>query len=296
MGKRRVNQASSGTGIPYRFLAALTVTTLAAVALVSPNILARHSVRSTPQPAWDRITPPAPTVAFTPLQVLPPELEGTRRPVYPYSIVPGGIENSGELKTAIQGDPVVAAHYSDFEISRARTMRLDQARPVYVSYRLGDKVFWTTKKLILASGETLITDGTHQARTRCGNRVSETPQLPVSKEQPSLKALEIPLDPALVSELESPPILPMAPPPTTSIAFPEGAGGPPGGGWFFLPVVPIFPGGGGSSASTPPVVPVVVPPIPPPTATPEPGTLLLVVSGVAGGWAARKKFLENSRL
>jgi PEP-CTERM motif len=295
MGKSRVKQASSGTGIPYRFLTALTVTTLVAVALVSPNILARHSIRSTPQPAWDRITPPAPTVAFTPLQVLPPQLEETRRPVYPYSIVPGGIENSGELQTAIQGDPVVAAHYSDFEISRARTMRLDQARPVYVSYRLGDKVFWSTKKLILASGETLITDGTHQARTRCGNRVSETPQLPVSKEQPSLKALEIPLDPALLSELESPPILPMAPP-TTSIAFPEGAGGPPGGGWFFLPVVPIFPGGGGSSATTPPVVPAVVPPIPPPTATPEPGTLLLVVSGVAGGWAARKKFLENSRL
>jgi hypothetical protein len=177
-------------------------------------------------------------------------------------------------------------------------MRLDQPRPVYVSYRLGDKVFWTANKLILASGETLITDGTHLARTRCGNRVSETPQIPVSKEQPTLKALETPLDPALVSELESLPILPVAPPPTTSIAFPEGAGGPPGGGWFFLPVVPIFPGGGGSSSSSgpPPGVPPIIPPVPPPTATPEPGTLLLVVSGVAGAWASRKKFLENSRL
>ena len=70
-------------------------------------------------------------------------------------------------------DPVVAAHYVGFDLAKARFFRVQQARAVYVSYRRGDDVFWTSKKLCLAVGETLITDGHHISRTRCGNEISD---------------------------------------------------------------------------------------------------------------------------
>jgi hypothetical protein len=98
-----------------------------------------------------------------------------QRPVYPYSVIPGGVVNARELASAVHRDPVVAAHYSDFHAASARLMRLPSGRQVYVSYRLGDHVYWTSKKVTLWAGETVLTDGIHLARTRCGNRISEVP-------------------------------------------------------------------------------------------------------------------------
>ncbi len=285
MEKRRVRGSGSRSGAPSRFLAALAVSALIALAVIAPSVFPRNSDPATRPENWDGVAPSVPAMASTPLHVLPPDLEAARHRVYPYSIIPGGIESGSELTTAFQHDPVVAAHYSDFDIAHARTMRLEQQLPVYVSYRLGEKVFWTKRKLILAKGETLITDGTHLARTRCGNRVSETPQVPVAKAEPPLKALETPIDPGLPSELETPTF-------ATASATPVVLPSNPGGAWFFLPVVPFFPGGGGggsSSSGTPPPIGPIPPPIPPTAPTPEPATLLLVSMGVAGAWAVRNK-------
>ncbi len=49
---------------------------------------------------------------------------------------------------------------------------------VYVSYRIGNKVFWTKHKLALRKGEAMLSDGTNMARTRCGNRISVLPVRP----------------------------------------------------------------------------------------------------------------------
>jgi hypothetical protein len=93
--------------------------------------------------------------------------------LYPYSVIPGGAEDVAELRSAVARDPVVAEHYAGFDLGHARLVRLDDDRQAYVSYRLGDHVFWTSRKLTLHKGETVFTDGNHTARTRCGNLVAE---------------------------------------------------------------------------------------------------------------------------
>ncbi|WP_449405647.1 hypothetical protein [Massilia phosphatilytica] len=96
-------------------------------------------------PAADTATP-APVVLRTAAQA---ETKKTRR-VYPYSIVPGGVIDRRELAHAVVADKVVAAHYAAFETARATVETVTKPRAVYVSYRKGDKVFWTSKKLQLA--------------------------------------------------------------------------------------------------------------------------------------------------
>ena len=46
------------------------------------------------------------------------------RPVYPYSIVPGGVHDPKELERVFEHDPVVASHYRDFDFRRARVLQL----------------------------------------------------------------------------------------------------------------------------------------------------------------------------
>jgi hypothetical protein len=207
------------------------------------------------------------------------------RTLLPYSVIPGGAADAAELRNAIVRDPVVAMHYAVFAVSKTHVVRLDSNRALYVSYRLGDRVFWTKKKLILFRGETVLTDGQHLARTRCGNRLSETAEAPTSPKEPERASLEMPEAPELtgittpVPELPFTPISPLVPPPT-------------GGGGSSPPLVPIF-WGVGPPPGTPgqPVVPPIVPP--PITGIPEPGTALLVSAGFLSLWTLRRKVLRR---
>jgi len=202
-----------------------------------------------------------------------------QRKVYPYSVIPGGVESAADLRNSILHDPVVARHYEDFAVERTRVIRLNQSRSLYVSYRLGNRVFWSRKPMMLPKGETVITDGEHVARTRCGNRLSEVPAGPILAAGPELEsAPEVAeLFPGSTGAV-SPPELPGLPvltstPPTTSVT-PPGSPLPPGGGIIVPPIIPV-PGGG----TTPPPVP-----------TPEPQTLLMLSAGLTGLWLARKKY------
>lgn len=98
------------------------------------------------------------------------------RTVYPYSVVPGGVEDAKELKWVAEHDPIVGAHYAGFDYAHARVVRLTLARTAYLSYRIGNHIYWTRRRINLHKGEALITDGRMTARTRCANRVEETPQ------------------------------------------------------------------------------------------------------------------------
>lgn len=109
---------------------------------------------------------------------------GPRR-VYPYSIVAGGVAGRAELAHIIQTDKVVAAHYASFEVAKAHSITVAKPRAVHVSYRKGDQVYWTAKKVMLAEGETLLSDGKSEIRGRCGNRISEVAMLPVEAAAPS---------------------------------------------------------------------------------------------------------------
>jgi uncharacterized membrane protein YgcG len=121
------------------------------------------------------------------------------RPVYPYSIIGGGATSAEELERAIAGDPVVAAHYAGFDLAKTKVIRLDQPKLAHVSYRIGHTVYWTRKPVVIPAGETVLSDGTHMARTRCANQLEEADMEgaeapgPVSPREPAAAVMDTPL-------------------------------------------------------------------------------------------------------
>jgi len=216
-------------------------------------------------------------------RLLKKENDGEVSPrVYPYSVVRGGIHGVQELRSAIGRDPVVAKHYSNFKLDRARLIEAKADRDFHVSYRIGDEIFWTKKRLKVAKGERLITDGTNFTRTRCANLLSEVPRGKTSPDEPTPEVLDTPT----------------LPPSDPAPFMPPGviAGGPPGGN---SPVANIDPdpvsspllGPGPFLGPSPLLDPGPVPdPGPAPAPVPEPTTVLLLGSGLLGFWGLRKKF------
>jgi hypothetical protein len=234
------------------------------------------------------------------------------RPVYPYSVVPGGVRDAKELKWVAEHDPVVAAHYAGFDYERAQVVRVTLARTVYVSYRIGNHIYWTRRRLTLHKGEKLITDGRMTARTRCANRVEETPQQAAAPEEPPANKFDEPVRPGDGTAQQTPPV----PFESALLNRPPGPGFGPagplslynpfvGGVWIPLSPPPLptglcgptktkgngnsevaFTSGNGSKGKTNPCgggttgAGVV----------PEPGTWLLFASGLAAiFWHARRK-------
>ena len=122
-----------------------------------------------------------------------PTRGGVRR-IYPYSVIPGGVSGATELARAVRTDSVVAEHYATFDVARAHPVTVERPRAVHVSYRKGGKVYWTARKVMLAPGETLLTDGRHEMRARCANRISDVPQYPVEAHQPAMDELDNPVE------------------------------------------------------------------------------------------------------
>jgi hypothetical protein len=256
--------------------------------------------------AWQPLASAEPAVA--PLWPLSPLLvpAGHSRPVFSYSVIAGGAESPQELRGAVAADPVVAQHYADFDIAKARRVTLDAPKLMYVSYRIGNKVFWTKHKLALRKGEAMLSDGRSMARTRCGNRVSVLPVRPNAPAEPTSSELDGPEFPAIAS---SPYLAAYSAPVPALYSGPiQSPGGP---GASFVPVAPFFPlpGGGGivgnkSSSTPPPGGGGGTPPPgggggtpppgggtpPPPVGVPEPGTAILVLIGLgAGAMRTRRK-------
>jgi hypothetical protein len=167
------------------------------------------------------------------------------RKVYPYSVVPGGVRDARELKWAAEHDPVVAEHYAGFDYDHARVVRLVLARTAYVSYRIGKKIYWTRRRITLKKGETVITDGKMTARTRCANRVEELPQQATSMSEPPALKFEEPMLPLPGTAMSTPPVpfesALLNPPGTPGVgpAPPLGLYNPLGGGGY--PWVPLSP-------------------------------------------------------
>jgi hypothetical protein len=117
------------------------------------------------------------------------------RKIYPYSVIPGGVLNAEELRAKLRADGVAARHYAGFDVDSAGLMRVHQERKVYVSYRIGDRIYWTRNRIRLPPGEYLLTDGKSLVRARCGNRISEQPHIAVSEAEPSEEAMDWTPDP-----------------------------------------------------------------------------------------------------
>lgn len=222
--------------------------------------------------------PPAPRTRAVDAVVSPGRqpaaaLKLPQRRIYPYSVIPGGVQSPQELRNAAAHDPQVAQLYANFDLSDARIERLTRDREVYVAYRYDNRIYWTKKRLLLHAGETVITDGKEMGRTRCGNRVSETPMQPVRQDEPPNAAANAPV-PEIVANSSTLPVLPMKSPyvdPRVNglgllpQAFASPSLNPP---LFFPPI-------GGGASSFPNVTP------PPPVPTPEPGALPLIALGLA---------------
>lgn len=209
--------------------------------------------------------------------------------VYHNSVIPGGVRHSSELASALARDHVARIHYANFDATKAHIVHLKAPQLVHVSYRMGNKIYWTKKKVRLATGEALLTDGKSFVRARCGNRIAEVPQSIVSDREPAPEVLDTVIPPArgavnstANSTYDTPP--PAAPystsfnsPPTGAAQWPQffSTGTPP-------PVALVPPPGGGAPAPTPvggidnvgAPVPGTVPPIGlPPEGLPTPVTV-----------------------
>lgn len=239
----------------------------------------RNPLARTPLLSQSQIAPAARNASLSVSQV-------AERPLFPYSVIPGGVESAQELKNAINRDPIVASHYADFDLSKARVVRLDRDRIEYVSYRLGNRIYWTNRQLKLHKGESVITDGTHEARTRCGNRLSQTEQAPESPKQPRIESMDATQnDGGPAVELPDAPlfaeVLPNTDEKTPGPGTPRTPGPTPPGGYVPLMFFPPVGGGGGTpgSPSGPPSPPLTPPG--PPLSIPEPDTVELLVAGLS---------------
>ena len=59
-----------------------------------------------------------------------------------------------ELLAALRRDPVVARHYSEVDLDSLREVHLDRDAFAYVSFRMDEKIYWTSRKVKLQAGET----------------------------------------------------------------------------------------------------------------------------------------------
>jgi hypothetical protein len=229
------------------------------------------------------------------------------RPVYPYSLVPGGVHDPKELARAVERDPVLASHYRDFDFRRARVVELTQDKTVYVSYRIGGHVYWTTKKVRLHRGEKVLTDGKTTLRTRCANQVSETARQQSSPNEPAIAKLEQPIREGGTAQ-----VIPIPSAFDSALAHPNFRTFEPTQGYGLIA------SNGGTLSLYPPPLPSCGPNRtkgkggsggtgsavaighagtkkdpegcnPPPSEVPEPGTWILLSTGIAGAYLRYRK-------
>jgi hypothetical protein len=255
---RRSSRKRNGTPVehPTFFLALLAVTALITCGVFifahSSSSISSHAFRSQ-WPETSQSEEPAAAGALPGI----PHISEAPRVFYPYSVVPGGVRTPEELREAGAHDLVVGEHYAGFDFRKARVVEVRHAELVYLSYRIGEQIYWTTKKVTLHSGEKLITDGRITARTRCGNQVSALPQKKASSQEPSIAQFDGPIgsstrDPFpenFHSALESRPGPGWGAPglgPAGLVALGPGGSSPLGGG--YLPIgSPLVPGSGCSN-------------------------------------------------
>ena len=112
------------------------------------------------------------------------------RATYKNSVVPGGVWDAPELADRIARDQVVAEHYRGIDAATMRPQTLSDDQLAFVSYRVGDRIYWTKQRVRINAGETVLTNGDTMIRARCGNCISLEPMLPTSDEEPDLADLD----------------------------------------------------------------------------------------------------------
>jgi hypothetical protein len=172
-----------------REVRAAALSVVAAFAVVAAFISAVVFLEPLNEPAVAALTTDGETVIAHDV-----DLEAARdespRTVYPFSVVPGGVYSPEEFAEALAADPAVGAHYGDVTPAALHVENVDAPREAYMSYRVGEQIYWTKRKLPLHDGERVLSDGSVTIRARCGNRLSDEPMQPTSDAEPPVKAFE----------------------------------------------------------------------------------------------------------
>ena len=193
----------------------------------------------------------------------------TTHPVYPFSLVAGGVYSPSELARAIATSESLRAHYKNFDFKHVRLIRIQNNTPAFVSYRKDGKIYWTKRKLTIHSGELVLADGRYLVRARCANQISFAPQEPVDPTPSDVEgrldipSVPTPIDYPRLREISSPLLPPMqfaAPPALLAKAYSPAATMP------MLRITPVCTQCGESTSSRPPVTPTNPPhkPVPMP--------------------------------
>lgn len=241
-GRRRRSWYRRRLRIQRGLIAFLVLVVIAAVGWQSVNRFkayqSRRAARAAADLSWTQGDVHSKLTTLAAARSKPAHIPEASARVYPYSVIPGGVRDGDDLQRAVQHDRLVWQHYANFQYQHARLVRATEAREVYLSYRLRNRIYWTRKKMHLHPGELLLTDGKVTARTRCGNQVSDEPKPDVSEEEPAEDVLDRPVAhsyPAPAVPLRSSLVTPSLPgadpvPPRGPQLF---------GGGFIFPYVPI---------------------------------------------------------
>jgi len=97
------------------------------------------------------------------------------------------IYSISDFKTTVANDPVLKAHFVNFNWENAQMGKLEKATWAYVHYRKDNTVFRKETPILLPAGDGYITDGITQIRTQCCNSYAAAPE-PEKFEDPELDA------------------------------------------------------------------------------------------------------------
>lgn len=166
------------------------------------------------------------------------------------------IRSVDDFRRLVYSDIVLASHFAGFDWQAARLGRQERDVFAFVSHRKGDVIKLTTKPIKLPKGDGYITDGVRIVRTYCCNDYTVAPVTSAV---------------AGVAQ-ETPPVVPPQLPASLPVAE------------TFVDELPIIPAVVGRSLVDPT-------PLPPPTGPiPEPGTMLLMGTGLmALAYVCRRK-------
>jgi hypothetical protein len=170
--------------------------------------VASQNSADTEQIAWDFSPQP---------QLVAEKVPHSSRPIYPFSLVAGGVYTANDLARAMKVSDGLRLHYANFDFSHVRLIRMQGNTQAYVSYKHKGRIFWSKHPVTLEAGELVLADGHYLVRARCANQISFVPQTPVEvtdsivEGQLDVPATPVPMDHARLQDVGSP-LLPMIPP------------------------------------------------------------------------------------
>ena len=186
-----------------------------------------------------------------------------------------------DFRKTVQNDPVLAAHFSEFDWSVAKLGNQEEDIWTFVSYRKGPMIKRTTKPVKLPKGDQYITDGVRIVRTYCCNDYIAAPAPRVVGMVTPVAPPEERVDgPSRRVEKNDTSL------PSLTEALPEFLNKEPD--YFIPPLQYVGPPGSALYSSDPPVRPQQfvfdnssASKVKPPIVTPEPGTFYLMAAGLA---------------